>query len=1250
MTTRACPVSPDLARRRVGDPVDVVTGANVDQTADVWLPGDLKLDWWRYYDSAQRTIDRGLGYGFRFGFDRTLTFDLEGLTYVDGGGRETWFPLLERDGQRIAKAGKVLERVDLMRYRLHGTEPMGDRSVGELAFHDLDAPARLVRFESGTGRAELRHDRGQLIAIAAADGRVLSLDWQGGRIAAVHLDKHGERKTVIRYRYDAAGFLREIENLYHHCYRYEYDGRGLVTKKTDLRGYSFFFEYDGQGRCTRTRGEDGLEDTKLEYVNSAQTVVTRANGGQWLYTFEPSGTITEIRNPLGGARTFLLDDDGRVVSETDPGGTEWKYVYGPDDAPVEKVDALGRVLPIMSEGEVPPWKRHYVGQTPLEWELGQFIEIPDRLPDTRALAPMVPKAAQGVVTMTDIPGAEKPEIVTELQGIPVREEAPDGSRRTIAYDENANPRWYQDFDGGKHTFEHASWNLRVGYTDPLGARTTLEYDAHQELIGVVDPLGTETRFTLDLLDRLTHVHRHGRLREQYVYDAAGNMLEKRDGEGRVLVAMTYAKGGLKATQTLASGDKQTFKYDRRGRLIEATGQAGKVELGYSVSGARSKDLRDGKGVEHRFVRGEVVETTVLGRFPIRFLRPTAGTVVLVDPTDRTHRFQQLSFGTTLRELDHGGCELSQFDARGACIAKVAYADGAPEQVWARRFEYSGEGDLKAAHDSRLGTRRFVHDAAHRLTEVQHAGGRAEVYRYDAAGNLQHLDGLEVSVRQGNMLGAVSRGALGGEGVETFEYDRRDHLSAWHAPEGTTRYVYDAKDHLIRIEYADGRRWEAEYDALGRRTCKRLVQGETTSEWRFYWDEDRLAAEVFPDGRLRVYVYADLDALVPALFFEYDDVDSDPTEGRRYYVYTDHLGCPQLVQDAQGQTAWRATISAYGQATVHSGADFHQPFRWPGHYFDAETGLHDNRFRTYSPELGRYLQSDPSGFGGGANLYSYCASPVSFVDLRGLNPNCPRRAEDEHPDDRPGPDGETRRAPIPEGGISVEQRRRDLEQGDARGKLRAEAEADPANFYYDPASGRYCRREGRPRRREHGDSGALRSEIEKAEGRSIPRGEGVEAHHIIPASVDRDHPLTTAARERAGRGRPRQEGDPVAQRDGVDRASNGIMLRTDDTPDSSDYSDTVRHRRGDMRDHPEYNRRVREALDRKQQELLDRHNATSLDEVPSDDIGRAVSEVEDDVRGIIESGSSDQYLDDLSGVDDLYPPADDTLGGVGEVAD
>lgn len=61
-------------------------------------------------------------------------------------------------------------------------------------------------------------------------------------------------------------------------------------------------------------------------------------------------------------------------------------------------------------------------------------------------------------------------------------------------------------------------------------------------------------------------------------------------------------------------------------------------------------------------------------------------------------------------------------------------------------------------------------------------------------------------------------------------------------------------------------------------------------------------------------------------------------------------------------------------------------RFPGQYYDAETGKHYNWNRYYDPKIGRYISEDPIGFeAGDQNLYRYgYNSPLNGIDPYGLD--------------------------------------------------------------------------------------------------------------------------------------------------------------------------------------------------------------------------------------------------------------------------
>jgi RHS repeat-associated protein len=104
------------------------------------------------------------------------------------------------------------------------------------------------------------------------------------------------------------------------------------------------------------------------------------------------------------------------------------------------------------------------------------------------------------------------------------------------------------------------------------------------------------------------------------------------------------------------------------------------------------------------------------------------------------------------------------------------------------------------------------------------------------------------------------------------------------------------------------------------------------------------------------------------------------------VHADHLKRPIRMTDATKAAVWSAIWKPFGEPhslTATQSLDA----RFPGQWFQIETGLAYNWHRHYDPTTGRYTQPDPLGFPDGPSRYEYAGNnPIMKIDPRGLATN------------------------------------------------------------------------------------------------------------------------------------------------------------------------------------------------------------------------------------------------------------------------
>jgi RHS repeat-associated protein len=207
----------------------------------------------------------------------------------------------------------------------------------------------------------------------------------------------------------------------------------------------------------------------------------------------------------------------------------------------------------------------------------------------------------------------------------------------------------------------------------------------------------------------------------------------------------------------------------------------------------------------------------------------------------------------------------------------------------------------------------------------------------------------------NMLGYDSKGNVTGDGTYAYGYSSENLLtsltnSASGAIQNSSTYSYDP---LMRLAVIDSSNAALDAD-LGYDGQEIVLEGLSSARTRRYvfgpgTDEPLVAYLVTTTGTTRSWLHADERG---STLRQTDDSGNPSTAVGRYDEYGAGLGVSR--------------------------------FQYTGQYWLGDAGLHYYRARVYDPKLGRFLQPDPIGYGGGMNLYAYVkGDPVNFTDPLGL---------------------------------------------------------------------------------------------------------------------------------------------------------------------------------------------------------------------------------------------------------------------------
>ncbi len=823
--------------------------------------------------------------------------------------------------------------------------------------------------------------------------------------------KTASNGAVTTYSYDSAGNLVQVVNPLGHTDSYQYDAAGHVTGHTSPAGLVTTYTYDPRGRVASITVVSGNGSQTSQYTYAPGGGLSRAvlpHGYQVDYVYDNAQRLTGWNDNRGASASYELDAMGNRTREEirDLSGSQWVLA--------RSINTLNQVDRITAGGYLTVSYAYDANGDLVRVANGQSESTSiglDALRRVRAISD-----ARGTSTLT-LNAQDEPITASDFNGVAT----------TYTRDALGNATSETSPDTGQQSIQYDALGLPSTVTDGLGQATAIERDllGRPTLVTYADGRTTTLRYDLTATSK-------GYLGE--IVDANGTTTYERDQLGRVTkktqrlingtarsVGYAYASNGLLASTTYPGGQVLQHVYDATGQItgLNWAGQPLVTGITWNPLGQPTGWSWNLPGSSSAIpatrsynTAGQLTATEFSS-----YLYNSAGRIYNLtqnlwkpgstDPLEttlaqanNTWNVQYDSLGRITQMGDGVRIVTYQYDANGNRTSSVrTTVTGTPPVIHTLTRTYG----TAAGHNRLLG---FEQTAA--TTGPQGTSSFAPAtYQYNTAGDLV------------------------GDGLMSYAYNsqgRMESATTGASPEAPkTKYAYNALGQRVF-------KTEPLYSAAGRpastKNLNNLLADEDDKETaqeqpgliqqlvNFFsklWSPSTSDAEKLG----WTYVYAE-DGSLLAEYGEGGAATSGsaqylwlPTsngpmpiaaviKGQTYAVHSDHLNTPRKLTQADGQVVWQWAYSAFGDeqpttaakrftsemTTPNHGstsiADVTFNLRYPGQYFDKETNLHYNYFRTYAPDMGRYTQGDPIGLEGGWNRFGYVGgNPLRYADPKGL---------------------------------------------------------------------------------------------------------------------------------------------------------------------------------------------------------------------------------------------------------------------------